>query len=302
MYRLAPAVVLILVLLAGCTAGDAPVEETAGLTLDEEPVLNIAHRGASGRAPENTFAAYDLALKLGADYIEQDVRKTRDDVLIVYHNENLDRSVRGPAACKGPVAEKTLEQLKTCDVGETAKIPTLEEVFRRYREDANFYIDIKDTGAPRIEEKLLRLMEEHGLREPSDGRWRVIVVSFEESNLRTLHELEPSLPLTRAYPGSETSESIRATLDETRGYAVGINPWRDDVDEALIEAAHEHCLQVYPYTASTKPDMERLISLGVDSIFTGFPGRLDEVLGEKSATTERAARLVAKRHASCLAR
>lgn len=301
MYRLAPAVVLILVLLVGCTAGDAPVEETAEPTLDEEPVLNIAHRGASGRAPENTFAAYDLALELGADYIEQDVRITRDDVLIVYHGENLDRSVRGPASCTGPVAEKTLEQLKTCGVGRSAEIPTLEEVFRRYREKANFYIDIKGTGAPRIEEELLRLMGEYGLREPSDGRWRVIVVSFDESSLRTLHDLEPTLPLTRAYPGSATSESIRATLDGTREYAVGVNPWKDAVDEALVEAAHEHCLQIYPYTANTKPVLERLVSLGVDGIFADFPGRLDEVLGEKSVTAERAAELAARKHASCQA-
>lgn len=302
MCRLAPAVALIFVLLTACTAGDVPVGETAGPALDEEPVLNIAHRGASGRAPENTLAAYDLALKLGADYIEQDVRMTKDGVLVVYHDEDLDQSVRGPAACTGPVVEKTLTQLKTCRVGGSARIPTLEEVFQRYRGDANFYIDIKDPGVPGLEEELLRLMEEYGLRNPSDGRWRVIVVSFEESNLRKLHDLEPSLPLTRAYPASETSESIRATLGETREYAVGINPWKDAVDEALIEAAHERCLQVYPYKADTKPDMELLVSLGVDGIFTGFPDRLDEVLGKKAVTTERAAGPVAKRHASCQAR
>ena len=265
-------------------------------------MLNIAHRGASGRAPANTLAAYDLALKLGADYIEQDVRMTKDGILIVYHDENLGQSASGPAACTGPVAEKTLKQLKTCRVGGSAKLPTLEEVFQRYREDTNFYIDIKAPDAPRIEEKLLRLMEEHGLREPSDGRWRVIVVSFDESSLQKLHDLEPTLPLTRAYPASETSESIRATLDETREYAVGVNPWREDVDEALIEAAHEHCHQVYPYTADAKPVLERLVSLGVDGIFTDFPGRLDEVLGDKAVTAGRAVRLAAKRPASCRAR
>ncbi len=296
---------VLLLILAGCASGEAPVGETTGPTLDEGSVLNIAHRGASGMAPENTFAAYDLALELGADYIEQDVRMTKDGELVVFHDENLESAAEGPAAdCVGPVGEKTLAQIKACDVGtpfnerhpryareeyEGAKIPTLEEVFQRYREDANFYIDLKSPGAPGIEKELLRSLEEHGLRDPSDGRWRVIVVSFSESSLRALHDLEPSLPLTRAYPASETSESITATLDETREYAAGINPWRDAVDRALVEAAHERCLRVYPYKADTKPALERLISLGVDGIFTGFPGRLDEVLAEKAATGERTA-------------
>lgn len=311
------AAALLLLLLAGCTSGEAPDGETTGQALEADPVLNIAHRGASGHAPENTFAAYDLALERGADYIEQDVRMTKDGALIVFHDENLGRSARGPAgSCQGPVGEKTLAQIETCEVGtsfnerhpryareeyEGAKIPTLEEVFQRYREEANFYIDLKDPGAPGIEKELLRLMEEHGLRESSDGRWRVIVVSFSEFSLRTLHDLEPSLPLTRAYPASEDAESITTTLDETREYAAGINPWRDAVDRALVKATHDRCLRVYPYKADTKPALERLVSLGVDGIFTGFPDRLDEVLDEKTETVERTTGFATERHASCQA-
>ena len=72
-------------------------------------MLNIGHRGASGLAPEHTFAAYDLALRLGADYIEQDLQVTKDGVLVVIHDETLDRTASGPAAnCTGPVDQKTL--------------------------------------------------------------------------------------------------------------------------------------------------------------------------------------------------
>ena len=151
-----------LLLLVACTTEDNRSERSTGQALDGGPVLNIAHRGAAARAPENTFAAYDLALEHGADYIEQDVRMTKDGVLVVFHDETLGRAARGPEKnCTGPLVEKTLAQLRTCDVGtpfndkhprrareeyEGLKIPTLEEVFRRYGQRANFYIDIKSPG------------------------------------------------------------------------------------------------------------------------------------------------------------
>src|SRR5262249_7804283 len=113
------------------------------------PVLNIGHRGASGYAPEHTIPSYDLALKLGADYIEQDLQLTSDGVLICMHDTTLDRTARGaPENCTGLVSSKTLAQVKTCDVGSWfndahpdrarpeyvgQRIPTLEELFRRYR-------------------------------------------------------------------------------------------------------------------------------------------------------------------------
>ena len=71
-------------LLAGCLAADVQV---------------IAHRGASWDAPEHTFAAYDLALAQGADWIEQDLQMTRDGQLVVLHDDSLDRTARGPSAC-----------------------------------------------------------------------------------------------------------------------------------------------------------------------------------------------------------
>ena len=73
----------------------------------------IAHRGASGYAPEHTFASYDLAVEKGADYLEQDLQLTADGVLVVLHDATLDRTARGPAAsCTGPVSEKTLAQVQ----------------------------------------------------------------------------------------------------------------------------------------------------------------------------------------------
>ena len=80
-------------------------------------VLNIRHRSASGRRP-NARWRLDLAIRQGADYIEQDLQLTKDGVLVVLHDETLDRTARGAAGnCTGRVDTKTLEQIKTCDVG-----------------------------------------------------------------------------------------------------------------------------------------------------------------------------------------
>jgi glycerophosphoryl diester phosphodiesterase len=301
---------LILVALVGMpAAGAAPGK---GSTTDST-VLNIGHRGASGYAPEHTFAAYDLALEQGADYIEVDLQMTADGVLVAMHDDTLDRTATAPEGvpeeyCTGPVIEKTLEQIKMCDVGSWfgpeyagEQIPTLEEIFQRYGTSVNYYIETKNPeAAPGMEEELLRLMDEYGLIEPAEKRWQVLIQSFSAESLMKIHELEPSLPLIQLYSAdTETSESIRADLAEASEYAVGIGPSQSDVDAALVEAAHDYCLDVHPYTVNTVEDMEKLIALGVDGMFTNYPDRLEGLLGKSAAHGKRGAKLAADDYATC---
>lgn len=307
-----------LVMLGATAAGAAPGKKAP----EDAPVLNIGHRGASGYAPEHTFAAYDLAKRLGADYIEQDLQLTKDGVLVVMHDSTLDRTARptaqsGPGDCTGPVITKTLAQIKTCDVGSWfnekypqyakpeyvgLKVPTLEEVFQRYGKSVNYYIETKSPEqAPGMEEELLRLMDEYGLIEPAAERWQVLIQSFSPASLQKIHALEPSLPLIQLFYSSETSETIQARLDVTAAYAVGIGPSKSDVDATLVEAAHERCLDIHPYTVNDTVEMRRLIALGVDGMFTNFPDRLEEVLGKEVANGKRGARLAAGISESCRA-
>ena len=288
---------------------------------EDAPVLNIGHRGASGYAPEHTIPAYDLALKMGADYIEQDLQLTRDGVLVVLHDETLNRTARptaesAPGDCTGLVREKTLAQIETCDVGtwfnETypqyaqpeyvgLRIPTLEEVFQRYRKSANYYIETKSPeSAPGMEEELLRLMDEYGLTKPAADKWQVLIQSFSPASLQKIHALDPSLPLIQLFSGAETSGTIQAKLDATATYAVGIGPSKSDVDKPLVDAAHARCLDVHPYTVNETPEMEKLISIGVDGMFTNFPDRLEAVLGKEAAKGKTGARLAAQASGACL--
>lgn len=274
-------------------------------------MLVIAHRGASGHAPEHTFAAWDLALHMGADYLEQDLQMTRDGVLVVLHDETLDRTSAGTAC--GPVGTFDLADLADVDVGTwfntahpgrarpeyaSQRVATLEQVLDRYADRASFYIETKQPeSAPGMEEKLLALLERYGLVEPAAREWRVLVQSFSEASLRLLQRLEPRLPLIRLVEAGD--RHVLDRLDTVAEYAVGIGPsWRD-VDAGLVAAARAACLEVHPYTVNDAAAMERLAALGVGGMFTDVP---DVLLGLRPAGEARgreALRAVAARNRAC---
>ncbi len=306
-----------LLLTLAVPAGSASAKEKPP---EDARVLNVGHRGASGYAPEHTIPAYDLTLRLGADYIEQDLQLTKDGVLVGLHDETLDRTARptaesAPGDCTGLVREKTLAQIKTCDVGSWfneaypqyarpeyvgLRIPTLEEVFRRYRKRTNYYIETESPeSAPGMEEELVRLMDEYRLTGPAAEKWQVLIQSFSPASLQKVHAIDPSLSLIQLFSGSETSATIQAKLDATASYAVGIGPSKSDVDRPLVDAAHARCLDVHPYTVNETPEMKELVSIGVDGMFTNFPDRLEDVLGKEAANGKTGARLAADASESC---
>ena len=318
--KLLTLLIIVLTVIVTPTVGAAPDKEPATDTKNttDAPVLNVGHRGASGYAPEHTIPAYDLALKQGADYIEIDLQMTADGVLVALHDDTLDRTATGPVEnCTGPVIEKTLAQINTCDVGswfnETypqyadpdyvgLQIPTLEEIFQRYGHRTNYYIETKNPeAAPGMEEELLRLMEEYNLIKPAAERWQVLIQSFSPESLQKIHALEPSLPLIQLYYGEETTETIQAELAAVQAYAVGIGPSKSDVDAELVAAAHELCLDIHPYTVNEKEEMEALVSLGVEGMFTNFPDRLEQVLGKGAANGKSAAKEASEAHEACRA-
>lgn len=274
---------------AEASASDAVAADSAP-PHDGSPTTQavIGHRGASGHAPEHTLAAYDLAIALGADYIEQDVAMTADGVLVCLHDGTLDRTARGYAAdCAGPVAAKTLAQLKNCDMGswfnsaypDRAKpeyvgltIPTLEEVFQRYGQSANYYIETKTLGTTaEMEPELVRLLNQYGLRDGAASRRQVIIQSFDAQSLQRVRALDTGLPLVLL-------GAVFPELTAVAEYAFGIGPSSLGVNRALVDSAHGLGLAVHPYTINETADLERLARLCVDGMFTNFPDRYRAVL------------------------
>ena len=242
--------------------------------------------------------------------------------LVAMHDDTLDRTADAPEGvpkrfCSGPVIKRTLEQIKMCDAGSWfneaypqyaseeyagLQIPTLEEIFQTYGTSVNYYIDTKNPEAAHgMEEELLRLMDEYDLTEPAEENWQVLIQSFSAESLMKIHEMNSSLPLIQLYSSTETSESIQANLAEVSTYAVGIGPSKTDVDAALVEATHALCLDVHPYTVNETAEMEALIALGVDGMFTNFPDRLEELLGKDAAEGKTGATLAAEDYAACRA-
>lgn len=255
--------------------------------------LVIAHRGASGHAPEHTFAAYDLAIRMGADVLEPDLQMTADGHLVAFHDETLDRTARGPAGvCTGPVRERTLAELRQCEVGSWfnerfpdradpafvgERIPTLDELFARYGASVRWYPETKEPEAnPGMEEALLALLHRHDLRELAVSEGRVLIQSFSPASLQRIRALDPDLPLVQLLPRTAVTPEtpVEALLAQVVGWADGVGPNRALVDAAFMAAAQAHGLFVHPWTVNDAEEMDRLLALGVDGIFSDFPDRL----------------------------
>lgn len=271
---------LLLVLLAGCI---------------NDGVQVIAHRGASHDAPEHSFAAYDLAIAQGTDWIEQDLQMTADGILVVVHDDSLDRTARGPAAdCSGLVREKTRAQLASCEIGSWfnqehpdravpdftgERIPTLDSVLTRYAGRARFYIETKNPAeAPGMEEALLEQLRKHRLIGRGAVRGRVMVQSFSEASLERLHALDASVPLVLLLDEPVPPDSQVAVFERIARYAVGVGPSRRIISAPFVERAQAAGLLVHPYTVNEAVTMTYLLNLGVDGMFTDRPSLLRGLL------------------------
>ncbi len=290
-------------LFAGAATSSA-LAETSPLEQqlkDLESFQVIAHRGASGHAPESTLGAYELAHEWDVDYLELDVQITSDGELVVFHDDAIDRTSDG----EGAINDYTLEELKALDTGtwfneenpesadaafEGAQMLTLDELFERFGHDARYYIETKSPQLnPGLEEALVAMLEEHNMIESG----RVLVQSFEQESLLKVHELNDKVPLiqlvwyypseeedgrlvewTGVTPGPEeiTDEDFQAVAD----YAVGLGTnfiyeGEEVIDADFIQQANENGLPVHVYTINETDEMERLMEMGVKRSFHQLP-------------------------------
>jgi glycerophosphoryl diester phosphodiesterase len=232
----------------------------------------IAHRGASGHAPENTMAAFRRAVEMGAGFIETDLHLTRDSQFVAIHDDTLDRTTNA----SGLVTNHTLAELRRLDAGAWfgpafvgQRIPTLDEILAFAREhDIIFYLEIKSGGAWRPEHALVAALQN------SDAVDRVVILCFDEEVLRTVRELDASLMtgLLVNRPAADLVE--RAQRAGVRQLA----PHWELVSRELVQQAHAAGLPVVPWTVNQPEQMRALLRLGVDGILTDYPDRLIHVL------------------------
>ncbi len=241
-------------------------------------MLNIAHRGASGHAPENTLAAFRLAVEMGARFIETDLQLTRDARIVAMHDATVDRTTSG----RGRVSKMTLAELRGLDAGawflsddgrsfKGERVPTLDEILQFAREaDVAFYMELKPTQMWGLEPALA------GALKASGDLARAVVISFDGAVLATVRQAEPLLM---------TGLLIERPIPETVDKAIAIGARQilskaEGVTLELVRAAQEKGLAVVVWTVNEHAKMRELIAAGVDGIITDYPDRLAEVLRE----------------------
>ncbi|USP11156.1 glycerophosphodiester phosphodiesterase [Aeromonas dhakensis] len=220
----------------------------------------IAHRGASGLAPENTLKAIRLALTLGAEAIEIDVQQA-DGELWVFHDRRLERCTDG----RGVLMAQSRTYLESLNAGEGERIPTLWQVMEAIAGQAELHIELK--GAQTTDEVArltLRAEAELGF---TTAQW--VVSSFHHPELARFAALRPEIRL-----GALTS-----TIPLTQAaFAAELGAWSlncdvDFVDQQLVQDAHDRGLRVLVYTVDEPADQAMLAAIGVDGIFTNRPDR-----------------------------
>ncbi|CAM4514539.1 glycerophosphodiester phosphodiesterase [Paenibacillus typhae] len=250
-----------------------------------DKVLTIAHRGASGYAPENTIPAIELAIEMQADYIELDIHLTKDKIPVVIHDETVNRTT----GSRGYVRNLTLEQIKQLDAGSWFNeaypmfareqyagitIPTLDEVFETFGDKTRYMIEIKEPGSnSQIEALLNEAIEKYKLEDV------VSVHSFSSASLRKLHAINPEIPLYQLVWNDYTTARVPASyLENVKTYAVGISPNFQGIGAAFVAQVKNAGLKVMPYTVNYQVNMDKAYLWGVDGVYTNYPDRFQEVI------------------------
>ena len=217
----------------------------------------IAHRGASGYAPENTLKAFGLALQQGCEWLELDVHLL-DGKLIVIHDERLDRTTNG----QGLITDHSLGVIRKLDAGEGERIPYLDEVIALVDGKATINIELKGSGTAQPTSALL---DAWCLEHRTDPK-KFLLSSFDHRELALGSTSYPRGALFWKMPDN----AVERTLSLNASY---MNIALKHATEDWVNAAHEAGLKVAVYTVNEIDDIERMRQWGVDAIFCDYPDR-----------------------------
>ena len=246
-------------------------------------VAIIAHRGASGNAPENTLSAVKLAIGIKVDMIEIDVHLSKDNIPVVIHDNILDRTTNG----KGKVKDYTISDLKTLDAGnwfsknyQHERIPTLEEVIDLTKGNCILLIEIKNGSSiyPNIENIIIDTIKNKKAEKDC------IIQSFEDEVLDNLRKLKCPIEIqklvTRDIPFLPLHLDSKLKFGSILDYknVTAINPYYKSVNKDFVDKIHASGKKTFIWTVDKEIEMNRLINLGVDGIITNFPEKLKAII------------------------
>lgn len=264
---------------------------------DTDRVINVAHRGASSYAPENTLAAIRKGIALHADLIELDVQRTKDGKLVIIHDTNLARTTDVeqvfPDRAPWNVIDFTDAEIRRLDAGSwkapeyaNERIPTLGEAIDVIRKShSGLLLELKSPELyPGIETEVAAQMRAfRGYVPAAVAAGRLAMHSFNFDSMRTYKGLEPTVPV--GLLGTPTL----AQLPELATWADDINPYYLSVDAAYVAEVHRLGMDCLVWTVDGAPAMNRAIDLGVDGVITNQTDVLRQVLRDRSRSLSRPA-------------
>lgn len=228
--------------------------------------LVLAHRGASKIAPENTEAAFQKAMQMGADGVELDVQLTKDKKLVVIHDERVDRTTNGI----GYVKDLTLKEIKKLDAGSYfspkfagERILTLEEALELTRNSKLINIEIKNIiiKYKNIEREVVSIIKKMNLES------KVICSSFNHYSIAMIKQLSPEIKTGLLYVSTLYKPWIYAT---TLGVEA-IHPHYYSVSSEIVNDCHDNNIKVNVWTVDDKDAIKQMISNQVDTLITNYP-------------------------------
>lgn len=239
------------------------------------PII-FAHRGARNDAPENTLAAFQLALEQGADGIELDTQLTLDGQVVAFHDKTVDRITNG----HGKLAKMTLAQIHELDAGSSfsekfkgEKVPSLDEVFETIGKRALFNVELKNFSTPfdHLAEKVCAAVRRHAMEK------NVVFSSFIPWDLKITARLLPDVPR-----GLLTIKGRWGAWGRSFGFNFGnydaLHPNLGDVTAQTIQRVHRLNRKINVWTVNAEEDIRRMIGWGVDGIITDVPATAARVV------------------------
>jgi len=237
----------------------------------------VAHRGAAGLAPENTLASFREAIRLGADWLEFDVRLTHDGLPVVIHDPTLKRTTTG----KGTVRSRTLAEIRKLDAGSWfdgrfsgEKVPTLDEVLKLGGK-VRLNIEIKSNCAPASE----AAQAVWSRVQSADLQDRTLITSFDPLILKAVRDIDPAAHLGFPWQSGLRDPVRRALSLKSRMMLLEVG----GLSEKKVRRCREVGLHVWVYTVNEPEDMGRVLDLGVDALITDRPDLLARMLHREPA-------------------
>lgn len=215
--------------------------------------LRIGHRGAKAYESENTLRSFAKAIELGVNAVEFDVRRTKDNEIVVIHDEAVDRTTNG----KGLVRELTLAEIKNLVIDNDEKVPTLEETLDFLDRKVKILIELKEKS---IEDKVLKIVKDRGLKD------NVIIISFHEDVIKRVREMDDEIETGLIY--IRHMNPIKTALELKANY---ILPFYKFAYLTLVKNAHQKNLKVIVWTINTPEEAQKYAKRGVDGIASDKP-------------------------------